>query len=57
MLMMMAQVAGNGTLKNLKGRKGLRSETLLEWPPSDGVPNLHCLSRAMKVIMIHLILT
>lgn len=55
--MMMAQVAGNGTLKNLKGRKGLRSETLLEWPPSDGVPNLHCLSRAMKVIMIHLILT
>lgn len=57
MLMMMAQVAGNGNLKNLKGPKGLRSETLLEWPPSDGVTNLHCLSRVMKVVMIQLILT
>lgn len=57
MLMMMAQVAGNGTLKNLKGPKGLGRETLLQWPPSDGVPDLHCLSRAMKVVMIHLILT
>jgi hypothetical protein len=26
-LMMMAQVAGNGTLKNLKGPKGLGRET------------------------------
>lgn len=54
---MMAQVAGTGTLKNLKGPKGLECETVLQLLPSDGVPNLHCLSRVMKVVMIHPILT
>lgn len=54
---MMAQVAGTRTLKNLKDPKGLECETVSQWPPSDDVPNLHCLSRVMKVVMIHPILT